>query len=341
MGATIQDIAKKANVSVATVSRVLNNYAHVSKATKKKVEKVMIDLNYLPNAYARGLSSRNSNIIGVVVPEISNPFFGGVIKGISTVADRENYNIILCNTDEDLTKESNSLRMLQEYRIKGMIITPVTESDEYDQKYVETFKNMILDLVLVDRDIKYGNFKGVFFDDTSALFDLTSLLIINGHRDIAIIAGDPKHIVYKRRVEGYISAFRANGLEYNPENIHGSSFSISGAYKITKAIINSGKLPTAFVGNSNMLSMGCFKAITEKGLIIPDDVAFVGYDALDMHEILNLNFTLAEKDVELLGRKAMELLLECFSGGSCEHNKTILPTKLMVRGSEKFPCNRC
>ena len=337
MGATIQDIAQKANVSLATVSRVINNYPYISKKTKQKVEAAIKEMNYVPSAYARSLSSQNSNIIGVVVPEISNPFFGGMIKGITQIADRENYNIILCNTNEDLVTERNSLRMLQEYRIKGLIITPVTGSEEYDKKYVEMFRNFNAELVLVDRDIKYGNFSGVYFDDTTALFELTSLLIKNGHKDIAIIAGDPHHTVTKRRVEGYANAFKANGLEYDKKNIFNCSFTIEDAYRTTKHILDNGKMPTAFVGNTNMLSMGCLKALSEYRLDIPGDVAFVGYDALEMHEILNLNFTLAEKDVELLGRKAMSLLLEGFDQRPSEAKQIILSAKMVIRGSEKYP----
>ena len=340
MGLTIRDIAKKANVSMSTVSRVLNNYPHISSATKQKVADVIHEMNYVPSVYARSLSSQNSNIIGVVVPEISNPFFGGVIKGITQIADQENYNILLCNTDEDQIKERNALRMLQEYRIKGLIITPVTERGEYDKDYVEMFRNFGIDLVLVDRDIKYGNFNAVLFDDTTALFDLTSLLIENGHRDIAILAGDPRHVVSKRRVEGYISAFGANGLEYKPSDIYASSFSIEGAYCVTKKILDSCELPTAIIGSSNMLSMGCLKALSEHTLTIPNDIAFAGYDALDMHEILNLNFTLVEKDVELLGRKAMNLLIANFQHQSNDVNKIMLTPKLVVRGSEKFPKGR-
>ncbi|MBC5647189.1 LacI family DNA-binding transcriptional regulator [Christensenella tenuis] len=337
MAATISDIARKAGVSLATVSRVINKSPAVSDKSKKKVESAIKELNYIPSAYARGLSRNQSNIIGVIVPEISNPFFSEVIDGISSVADRQGLNVLLFNTDENIEKEARAMRILQEYRIRGLIITPVTGNNEYDKKYVEMFENMNLPIVLVDRNIKNSNFDGVYFDDKAALYKITSLLIENGHKDIALLAGNPNHVIAQKRIEGYQDAFEAADIKPYPQNILAGDFTIESAYQLTKHLILTHRIPTAFIGMTNMLSMGCLKALSEFNIAIPEEVAFIGYDRLAMHDILHLNLTLVEKDAVDMGRKAAGLLIDKINGKSTSSNRFILMPELLMRGSEKYP----
>lgn len=337
MAVTIDDIARKAGVSLATVSRVINDFPSVSDKSKQKVESAIKELNYIPSAYARGLSRNQSNIIGVIVPEISNPFFSELINGISDIADRQGLNVLLFNTDENIDKEMRAMRILQEYRIRGLIITPAAGSNEYDKKYVETFESMNLPIVLVDRNIKNSNFDGIYFDDKAVLYRITSLLIENGHKDIALLAGNPDHIVAQKRIEGYHDAFEAAELKPYPQNILTGDFTIESAYLLTKHLILTNRIPTAFIGITNMLSMGCLKALSEFDISIPGEVAFVGYDRLSMHDILHLNLTLAEKDAVDMGRRAAELLIKKISGESNSSNRFILMPELFIRGSEQFP----
>lgn len=337
MAVTIDDIAKKAGVSLATVSRVINHFPSVSEKSKEKVESAIKELNYIPSAYARGLSRNRSDIIGVIVPEISNPFFSELINGVSDIADHQGLNVLLFNTDENVDKEARAMRILQEYRIRGLIITPAAGSNEYDKKYVEMFESMDIPIVLVDRNIKNGNFDGVYFDDKAALYRITSLLIENGHKDIALLAGNPDHIIAQKRIEGYHDAFDAAELKPYPQNILSGDFTIESAYQLTKHLILSGRIPTAFIGITNMISMGCLKALSEFDIAIPEEVAFIGYDRLSMHDILHLNLTLVEKDAVGMGRKAAELLIKKIDGESSSPNRFILMPELFVRGSEKFP----
>lgn len=337
MAVTIDDIAKKAGVSLATVSRVINHFPSVSEKSKQKVESAIKELNYIPSAYARGLSRNQSDIIGVIVPEISNPFFSELINGISDVADRHGLNVLLFNTDENVDKEARAMRILQEYRIRGLIITPAAGSNEYDKKYVEMFENMNLPIVLVDRNIKNSNFDGIYFDDKAVLYKITSLLIENGHKDIALLAGNPNHIIAQKRIEGYHDAFEAADIKPYPQNILAGDFTIESAYGLTKHLILAHRIPTAFIGITNMLSMGCLKALSEFDISIPEEVAFVGYDRLSMHDILNLNLTLVEKDAVEMGRRAADLLMKKISGKNTSPNRFIMMPELFIRGSEKFP----
>ena len=336
MHITINDIAKKADVSVATVSRVINELPNVSDASRQKVQSAIKELNYIPNAYARGLSKNSSNIIGVIVPEIINPFFSEIITGITEVADNENLNILLFNTDEKPKKEKHSIRVLQEYRIRGLIITPVTGINEFDRECVSLFESLNVPIMLIDRNIMNGGFDGVYFDDRAALYKATSLLLEAGHKDIVMITGSRQHIITQRRVGGYMDAFKVHDVPVNEKNLPTGEFTIESAYNITNSLIKSKKLPTAFIGMTNMLSMGCLKAIHENGISIPDDVAFVGYDKLEITDILNMQLTLVEKDAAEMGRIAASLLIDKINGLRTP-NSTILMPELYIRGSEKFP----
>jgi len=339
MHITINDIAEKAGVSVATVSRVINMLPNVSEASRQRVQEVIDEYNYIPNAFARGLSSNSSNIIGVIIPEIANPFFSEIITGITEAADEENLNILFFSTDENSEKEKRSIRVLQEYRVRGLIITPVTGINEFDREFVNIFESLQIPIVLMDRSIKNGSFEGVYFDDRAALYSATSLLLEVGHKDIVMATGSPDHIVTRRRVEGYKEAFKTHGVPIDEKNLPAGEFTIESAYNITKDLIKNNKLPTAFIGMNNMLSMGCLKAIHECGLTIPDDVAFIGYDKLDMIEILNMNLTLVEQNAAEMGRTAATLLIDQLNGIRTP-NSTILMPELIVRGSEKFPVKK-
>lgn len=336
MAITINDIAKKAGVSLATVSRVLNKSPHVSDTARRKVEQAIREFNYIPSAYARGLSRNQSNIIGVIVPEITNPFFSEVITGITEIGDKHNLNALFFNTDESIDKERRALRILQEYRVRGLIITPVTGENRYDREYIQLFENLNIPIVLVDRDIRNSDFTGVYFDDYAALFKPTSLLIENGHKDIVLFTGNPDHIVSKRRLEGYCDAFSAHQMAYNPKNLIPCDFSMESSYNLTRKLILDHNLPTAFIGMTNMLSLGCLKALYEFGISIPDEVAFVGYDRLDVQDVFNMHLTLVEKDAKEMGRKATELLYDKIMGKKTS-TRTILTPQMFIRGSERFP----
>ena len=337
MAITINDIAKKAGVSLATVSRVLNNSPHVSKKMRKKVLDIIEELNYIPSAYARSLSMNKSTIIGVIGPEISNQFFSEIIKGITSVADASGLSILLFNTDENAEKEAHAIRLLQEYRVQGLIITPVTGVNSYDKDYVQLFNGLNIPFVLMDRSIKNSNFDGIYFDDTAAIFNATKLLIENGHRNIKIFVGNPDHIVSVRRIQGFTDAMNAYDISFSSENILTGEFSIQSSYEITRDLILAHNLPTAFIGITNMISMGCLKALYQYGISIPDEIAFVGYDGLQMLDVLNLNLTLVEKDPVEMGRRAAKLLLEKIQKKqSSMGHYTLMPTTF-VRGSEKFP----
>lgn len=339
MGLTIKDIAIKSNTSPSTVSRVLNNSGYVSAKTRKRVEEVINANDYVPSVLAQSLTKGVNDVVGVVVPEIDNPFFFMMMKGINEVADAKGMNIILCDSEENVEKEDRILKTLRNQRIRGLIAAPAAEKDKQDEAYVKRFQNLGIPVVLVDRELVNGAFDGVFFDDTKAIYDITTLLLNEGHRHIEILAGTKGLMLGENRIMGYKMAYVTKGLEFREEWIHYGKFTKEDGYEAMKRILEREKedRPTAVIANNNMLTLGALKGIFEKGLKIPGDMAFAGYDRNETLEMLQLNITLSEKDNIEMGKTAMRMLWEHIEGEvERPPQKIIMQPKLVIRGSEKL-----
>ncbi|MCY6960304.1 LacI family DNA-binding transcriptional regulator [Clostridium brassicae] len=337
MTATINDIAKAAGVSQATVSRVLNNSGYVKDETRNKVLKVIKELNYAPSAIARSLSTSKTNTIGVIVPDINNPFFGEVIKGISEVADKHNLNIILCDTDESMQKELKALKLLKEQRIRGIIITPTSAEDEYNSEYLTTLENLGIPIVLVDGHVKYATFSGVFVENIKGSFEATEALIKAGHKKIAIITGRMNSKPAKDRFLGYKKALTIHGIPVEEKYIFYGDYKQGSGYRYTKQILQMEDRPTAIFTSSNMMTLGCLKAIYEEKCKVPDDIALIGFDKIDILSIAGINISFVNGPTHEMGRKGMEMLVDILNNN---HNReikriTLLP-ELILNGSEKY-----
>lgn len=338
---TIDDIAKKAKVSKATVSRVINNSGYVGDTTRERVEKVIKENNYVPSVHARSLSKQDSDVIGVVVPEAENPFFGEVLTGISEIAEKNGLAILYCNTGKSEAREKRALKMLRQQRIKGLIITPTTEG-KYSDGYAQDFKNLIDDLrvpvILLDRDVD-PSWSGVFTDSYRGAYICTKLLIDSGHKKIGIVTGDLTLGIAKKRLEGYKGAMNDAKLPIQDKYIYEGDFEEYKAYEVTKELLQDSDKPTALVTSNNLTTIGTIKAILEAGLKIPDDIALVGFDDIKMIEFMNLHITVAERKTIQMGHEAMELLLQIISDRN-SHTKQNKITRIVIvpeiikRGSE-------
>ncbi|GAA0182283.1 LacI family DNA-binding transcriptional regulator [Clostridium sediminicola] len=337
---TIRDIAKLAGVSKSTVSRVLNNTGYVNVDTRRKIEKVIEENDYTPSATARSLSKQETNVIGVIIPEADNPFFGEILKGISDVADKNSLSIIFCNTNNDEEKEKNALRMLKEQRIKGVILTPATDEkliqfDSHNKEFIGLVNALEVPVVLLDRDIDYNDWDGIFIDNKKGAFDAVNVLIKAGHKKIATITGDLKLKIGRERLEGYKEAFKHHCMEIDERYIFEGDFTTDTAYKLAKRIINMEEPPTAVFTSNNLSNLGFLKAIFETGLRIPEDIAFVGFDNVPLVDIFNINLSVVDRDTEKMGRMAMELLMKRLNDSNDEANSVIISPKLILKGSEK------
>jgi len=189
---------------------------------------------------------------------------------------------------------------------------------------------------LVDRVIPGSNLDGVFYDDIQSIYDATSALLDEGHRNIAVLGGNKQLQLAKNRVAGYIQAFESKGIAYDESNIYYGEFTKECAYNLTLELLERKNRPTAIVANNNMLSLGCLKALYEKKVQIPKDMAFIGYDRIEVLNIIQSNITIVEKQEYEYGQSAMQLLLKRLENPKMTIQKTIMSAKLVKRGSEKL-----
>ncbi|MBU3203815.1 LacI family DNA-binding transcriptional regulator [Clostridium algidicarnis] len=337
MAITISDIAEKAGVSLATVSRVLNDSGYVKEETRIRVQKVIKDLNYTPSAIARSLSKNKTNTIGVIVPDIVNPFFGEVIKGITEVAEKSGLNIILCNTDESKEKELRALKVLTEQRIQGIIIAPTSAEDEFNSEYLKTLENMGIPIVLVDGNVKYTTFNGVFVDNIKGAYEATEALIKEGHRKIGVITGRMNSKPAKDRYLGYQKALLMNNISLDEKYTFYGDYKEETAYKITKDIIKMKDRPTALFVCSNMTTLGSLKAIYEEKINIPEDISLVAFDKVEILNILGFNISYVNGPSVEMGKLGMQMLVDILNNKNKNEIRriTLLPN-LVLKGSEKY-----
>lgn len=339
MAVTIKDIGKHAGVSRTTVSRVINNSGYVKEETREKIEDAIKKLNYSPSAIARSLTTKRTNTIGVVVPEISNPFFSDVIKGVNQIADENGFSILLCVTDNQLEKEMKALKLLKEQRIEGILITPCYGNENIDRDHVLTMESLGMPIILMDGHIKYGNYSGAFIDHVKGAFDGVEKLIQEGHKRIAIITGDMRSSPAKERLIGYRKAHEYYNLSVDDELLFYGDYSHEKAYELTKELLKLDKesMPTAIFVGGNMMVLGCIIALHEHGLNIPNDMSIIVFDKVNTLNIIGMNISYIEGPTIELGRIGMKMLIETLkSGNNKEIKTTTLVPNLVLKGSEKF-----
>ena len=266
--ANIYEIAKEAGVSIATVSRVMNHSATVSEKSTRRVMDAVKKLNYVPNSMARSLSTSVSTSIGVVVPDINNPFFSNVLKGVTSVADENGYQVLLYSTDENEAKEEKVLRTMREHRLRGMIITPVSEECKDTLHQLRDFATRSIPVVLLDREVDDRSFDRVVAQDEDGVYRAICALIQKGHRRIAIITGPLRSRPGKDRLRGYERAMKEFGLPINKEYIRYGDFRMERAYEEAMNLCSMDEPPTAIFASNNMTTYGCLKAFGQLGLTV-------------------------------------------------------------------------
>ena len=333
----IKEIARRAGVSSATISRVLNNSGYVKEETRQKVLKAVEEYNYVPSAIARSLSIQDSLSVGTIIPDIENEFFSKVISGISEVAESYHYNIVFLGTNETLDKEHDFLKIVESQRLKGVIITPISETDAVTRDYLLRLEESGIPVVLVDRDVKGAQVDGVFVDNQRGSYDGVMELIKAGHERIAIITGPETSKPGKDRCRGYLQAMEDSGLAVPEEYVACGDFKIAKAYECTGRLLGLKEPPTAIFTSNNLSTLGCLKYLTEHKVKIGRDISLMGFDDIDALRMIDYRISVVDRDAREQGREAMRLLQECFedSGKSRQRGKRItIPYKVILRGSE-------
>lgn len=330
MKVTARDVAKKAGVSVATVSYVINNGPRpVTEGTRQKVLDAIRELGYRPNRIARGLTLNRTETIGVVVSNIANNFIGEVIRGIDSVLRPNNYSIFVCNTDEEIELERHFLNLLLGQRVDGIIAAAT--SRQWDVLGVA--EEIHTPIVFVDRkfDGLAGPFVGV--DNLKGAYQGVEHLVKCGHQRIGMIAGYPRLSSIQERQRGFHQAMADNGLSVDPEWIIESSLTVDDARLAARRILSAQTPPTALFANTNLLALGTLLGIKDIGLKCPDDVALIAFDDHPWAEVCDPPLTVIRQPAMKIGQEAAKLLLKRIDGSETENTQVILPSELVIRNS--------
>lgn len=328
----IKEIARLADVSVATVSRVINNSDKVKLATREKVQAIMREQHYIPSATARDLSFQRSEVVAVVVPDLKNPFFYGVIEGITKVAEKNRYQVLIFNTNENAEKEFRVLTAIRERNVAGILITAAGVRDERTGRLLKEYQEQGSPVVLIDRFIAGGEgLDTVVADNESGSYEAVCELIRQGHERIAIIAGDKDlSPVYEREL-GYRRALRENGIKIREMYIAYGNQMADQSYKCMKHLMNLKKPPTAVFCGNNMMSLGAMRYLIENDM----HVAIIGFDDITVLNNLGIPLSVVDRSEKEMGIKAMEQLIRHLRHPEAKPVRVSVPTRLILRGSEK------
>ncbi|MCI8824129.1 MAG: LacI family transcriptional regulator [Lachnospiraceae bacterium] len=334
---TINDIAKLAKVSPSTVSRVLNNNGLVKEETKQRILKIVEESKFVPNAFARSLSNESLiNNVGLIVPNIDNPFFAALAEGVSAAADECGYNSFLFNTNEDVKKELRFLQTSQEQRLRGLLMVPVVENDTVNRSYL---LRLPIPVVMIDREAYNTNFDGVFSDDIEGAYGAVEALIKNGHTKIAQIMGPQTTKPGRARLEGYRQALEAHGIPYREEYVVEGMFQKEESYEGMQKLMKLKDPPTAIFSANNLTSIGVLKYLKEHNLRLGRDISMVGYDDIEVLEYTDMNLSTVSRPVQRMGYDAMMLLHERITHTDHRNGarkRIYLGAQLILRGSERM-----
>ena len=330
MVVTIKDVAREAGVSVGTASQALRDSPAVRETTRRRVLAVSKRLRYQPSALARGLVTRRTHTVGLLISDISNPFFVRAVRAVEDAAQENGYNVILCNTDEDPSKEKRYLRVLVEKRVDGIILATTAGS----LQAVRDVRWRRIPLVLFDRELPHVSIDTVKVDSVLGGRLATEHLLGLGHRRIAIIHGPVVRSTGAERLRGYLLALRAAGLRPEPALIREGNFKQDSGRELARKLLELSPPPTALFCTNNLMTVGAIQTLQERGVRIPADLSLVGYDDMEWWMLTHPPLTTVGQPVYDLGREAMRLLLSQIESNSRRRpQRVILKPELLTRES--------
>jgi DNA-binding LacI/PurR family transcriptional regulator len=326
----IQEVARRAKVSSATVSRVLSNKPHVREELKERVLRVVQDLGYEPNRVARSLRAQRSSVIGLIISDVRNSFFQQLARAVEDMAYKNGYAVFLCNSDEDPEKESLYVNVLRAERVAGVIMSPTRET-------TNACKSLLvagIPAVAVDRSVLGTSLDSVITDNSVATYKLISHLIGQGHKRIGAVFSDLGITTGRERFEGYKRALREAGLPLDETLVRTGLPMDEDGYRLAKSLLESSPRPTALFTGSKLLTYGALHAIYDSGLNIPKDISLASFDKLDWMPALPA-MSYAEQPAYELGKTATELLLKRLETPGRTTQKVVLESTLHFDSSTK------
>jgi LacI family transcriptional regulator len=328
---TLHEVAQRAGVSAMTVSRVVNGRGRVDSETRQRVEEAIQALDYVPNRIARGLISQKTQTIGIIVPDIVNPFFAPVVRGAESAARKAGYRILLCNSEGDLRLEREYIEDLVAHRVEGLLLAPA--SDRSRSSILSLLRGGF-PLVLIDRALPDADCDLIVSDNTQGARRLIEHLIAIGHREIAHVSDAEDTSTGRERLRGYREALEAAGIPFQPELVIRTTVDRIGGYRAAQEILARDPLPTAIFAVNNMTAVGTMEALRERNLSVPKDMGLVCFDDVEHLAVVSPILTVIDQPAETFGSLGVQLLLERMTGkANSRPRRIILQTDLIVRQS--------
>ena len=328
--AGILDVAKLADVSPTTVSRVVNDNGYVSEETRRRVNAAILELDYIPNELGKSLRSKRTQTLALVLSDMTNPFWTTVARGVEDTANKRGYHVIIGNTDESPEKQEEYLHFLMKKQVDGFLLVPAS----FQSPHILKPKTPT---VILDRRVLQSGIDSVRCDSVAGANGLVKTLLEFGHRLIAIITGRDNISTAIDRVEGAVNAFSEAGLTETPQIYWGEYSQQSGYDNTVKALLAIAR-PSAIFATNNFIAIGVMRALRDAGLRVPNDMSVVAFDDLPASITIDPFFTVAAQPAYEMGRIATELLLSRLMGeGSLESQEIVLPVEIIVRGSSGKP----
>jgi LacI family transcriptional regulator len=325
MSARLQDVARLADVSVATVSRVINGIDRVAPATVDRVRQAIHQLDYQPHAVARSLRTGTTAILGMLVPDIGNPFFTAIVRAVEDEAQAQRYSVILCNTDESQEKESRYLEVMQSQRVAGLIVAATGNG--------KTLCRAIDDglvVVAVDRALTSRRVDSVLVDNVQSARLAVDHLLQLGHERIAVIGGPQQAATARERVRGAQLALQGARIKLTDDLLLHGDFHETSGYELTARLLRGQRPPTAIFATNNLMGVGALEAIREAGLDVPRDISFVSFDAMPWEQFLPVPVTRVVQPATEIGRLAARMAIERIQGFTGRVRELRLGSQLLM-----------
>ncbi|MFW5790337.1 MAG: LacI family DNA-binding transcriptional regulator [Bacillota bacterium] len=303
---TIKDIAKKSGVSVTTVSRVLNEKPDVNDQTRAKVLKIIEESNYRPNGMARSLVINQTYSIGLIIPDINNPYFPEVARGVEDQAQDSSYSVIFSSTDNKLEREKDVIDLMLHKRVDGLIVSLSLAN----RSILERLEAKNIPVVQLDRKIPDSIYPAVMIDNQRSAYKAVQFLIDQGYSNIAHITGDLKTVPGQRREDGYRKAILDNNLRLDEESIIEGDFSKKSGYKAMVKMIDEGNLPEAIFAANDLMAIGVLEVCRERNIKVPEDLVIIGHDDISIANLVYPSLTTMAQPKYKLGKKASQLLID-------------------------------
>ncbi|SON53224.1 LacI family DNA-binding transcriptional regulator [Vibrio tapetis] len=325
MKITIKDVAKKANVSIATVSYAINGSQRISQSTRDRVLKVVDELNYVANSNAKFLKQKNSKVIGLFFNSWFGPVYSELVKGVEQIVHKSGYDLVACSMYGN--ENSTAYKYIRDRMVDGAIVL----TNSFDDEFLKSIATKQFPLVVLDREVSSPNVYNILIDNFGGAFAATKALIVAGCQEVYYFGGPEDSYDNRKRLEGYIAALGFFNIGFNSDFLIQSDFTEKSAHQQMTALLQEGKQPNAVFAANDEMAIGILRAAQEAGIAVPEQLKIVGFDDIQMAELMIPALTTISHQKVEMGELAAQTLIRALKGDEEIEEEKILPTKLITR----------